>query len=151
MDARWQVSTFDELSNRELYALLKLRQDVFLLEQECLYNDFDGLDADSLHMLCWRGEELAAYQRCLPPGLSYPQSAIGRIVVAPSARGTSLGRELVQRGIDFNLERWPGQDISINAQSYLERFYSGLGFEAVGDEYLEDGIPHIRMLYRAQA
>jgi ElaA protein len=144
---RWQTSAFDELSLAALYATLQLRQAVFVVEQDCPYQDLDGLDQGAFHMLCWRGEALVATQRCLPPGLCYPQSAIGRIVVAPQARGLQLGRELVQRGIDFNLAQWPGSGIQIGAQAHLERFYASLGFARAGEAYLEDGIPHIHMLY----
>lgn len=117
-----------------------------MIEQNCIYPDLDGLDQNSTHMLCWQGEDLLAYQRCLPPGLSYPESALGRIVVAPAGRGHNLGRELVQRGIDLNIKQWPHSDIKIGAQGYLKSFYEGLGFVALGEEYIEDGIAHIHML-----
>lgn len=145
---QWQVSAFDALSPAQLYAVLQLRVAVFVVEQACIYQDLDGLDPQSLHMLCWRGETLVATQRCLPPGLDYPESAIGRIAVASSCRGTGLGRELVRRGIDYNLDHWPGSGIRIGAQSHLQRFYRELGFVAEGEEYLEDGIPHIHMRYQ---
>ncbi|WP_235898606.1 GNAT family N-acetyltransferase [Parahaliea maris] len=145
----WQTLTFDDLSLDALYAALQLRQAVFVVEQDCPYQDLDGLDQASFHMLCWRGDELLATQRCLPPGLSYTQSAIGRIVVSPQARGLKLGRELVRRGIDFNLAQWPGSGIRIGAQAYLLDFYTSLGFVSEEDEYVEDGIPHIHMLFRA--
>ena len=147
MNFHWQISTFNQLSTADLYQLLRLRQDVFVLEQACLYQDLDGLDQDSVHLLCRRERELLAYQRCLPPGLSYPESSIGRIVVAPGGRGLNLGRELVRRGVEFNLGQWPGHDIRIGAQSHLRNFYEDLGFTAAGEEYVEDGIPHLQMLY----
>jgi ElaA protein len=118
-----------------------------VIEQACLYQDLDGLDLDCIHMQCLRGEELVAYQRCLPPGLYYPQSSLGRIAVAPAARGQKLGAELVQRGIQFNLARWPDSGITIAAQAYLREFYTDLGFAAEGPEYLEDGIAHLKMTY----
>jgi ElaA protein len=148
-ELRWQVSAFGELTPETLYTLLQLRQAVFVVEQDCAYLDLDGLDQQCLHMLCWGAEGLLAAQRCLPPGLGYPQSAIGRIVVAPGARGRQLGRELVQRGIDFNLAQWPGSGIRIGAQAHLERFYTSLGFVRDGENYLEDGIPHVHMNYGA--
>lgn len=148
MAREWTLSGFEELDNRQLYQLLKLREEVFVVEQSCPYPDLDGLDQDAFHMRCLERGELLAYQRCLPPGLCYPESAIGRIVVAPAARGRSLGRELVQRGIEFNRERWSAHNIRINAQCYLRQFYRELGFEDASEEYLEDGIPHIEMLYR---
>ena len=144
----WETCAFDELSTTELYELLRLRQEVFVVEQRSIYLDLDGKDLAAVHMRCRDGERLLAYQRLLPPGLSYPESAMGRIVVAPAARGGSLGRELVRRGIEHNLKCWPSHDIRINAQSYLEAFYRDLGFVTDSDEYDEDGIPHIQMLYR---
>jgi ElaA protein len=149
MDLTWQTVAFDELDRDQLYAVMRLRQQVFVVEQESIYLDLDGRDQGAAHMLVLQGNELVAYQRCLPPGLSYPESALGRIVVAPRARGRDLGRELVRRGIAYNLEQWPQNDICINAQSYLERFYTALGFSAEGEEYMEDGIPHIRMRFKA--
>jgi len=144
---RWQTSAFGELSLEALYAALQLRQAVFVVEQNCPYQDLDDLDKEAFHMLCWRDGKLLATQRCLPPGRCYTQSAIGRIVVSPEARGLKLGRELVQRGIDFNLAQWPGSGIRIGAQAYLLDFYTGLGFVSEEDDYVEDGIPHVHMRY----
>lgn len=146
MAFRWEVSTFEALSNNSLYQAMLLRQEVFVVEQNCIYPDLDGLDQESTHVLCWQGDELLAYQRCLPPGLSYTESSMGRIVVAPAGRGHKLGRELVQRGIDLNIKAWPQSDIKIGAQTYLRSFYESLEFVVVGEEYIEDGIPHIHML-----
>jgi ElaA protein len=148
MSYRWQTVPFAELSNNELYTLLRLRQEIFVVEQDCIYQDLDGRDQQAIHMLCWSGTELLAYQRCLEPGVSYAESSIGRIVVAPAGRGTGLGNELVSKGVDYNLERWPTCTIRINAQAYLEAFYTRLGFVAAGDQYDEDGIPHLQMLYQ---
>ena len=147
MPYRWQTTEFLQLGEEALYAILQLRQAVFVVEQACLYQDLDGLDKAATHMLCWEEDELAAYQRCLPPGTSFQESAIGRIVVAPSHRDSGLGRTLVLRGIEHNLARWPESGIRINAQAYLRRFYSELGFDPVGEEYDEDGIPHQQMVY----
>jgi ElaA protein len=107
---------------------------VFVVEQNCPYPDLDGLDLHGWHMRCLQGGTVLAYQRCLPPGVAYPES--------------SLGRELVQRGIDFNRQRWPEADIYIGAQAYLLAFYSSLGFVSEGEPYLEDGILHIHMRLR---
>ncbi len=148
MAQRWHTAAFTELDTAELYAILRLRQEVFAVEQQSIYLDLDGKDQVAEHMMCWQGEELLAYQRMLGPGLAYAESAIGRIVVALAARGSGLGRELVRRGIAHNLQRWPAQDIRINAQSYLERFYRELGFTVDSDHYDLDGIPHVEMLYR---
>ena len=148
MSYRWQTVPFAALSNDELYTVLRLRQEVFVVEQDCIYQDLDGLDQQAMHMLCWSGNELLAYQRCLEPGLSYAESSMGRILVAPAGRGTGLGNELVSRGVNYNLERWPTHPIRINAQAYLEAFYTRLGFTVAGDEYDEDGIPHLQMLHK---
>ena len=141
----WKIANFDDLTTRELYTVMRLRQDVFVLEQNCVYRDLDGLDLAAVHILCWEDGELLAYLRCLQPGASYPQSSIGRIVVSPLARGCDLGRELVNRGIAYNLETWPDTDIRIGAQAYLEKFYTELGFVTDGEPYMEDGIEHIHM------
>ena len=150
MSHRWQTASFADLSKQQLYDLLQLRQEVFVVEQRSLYLDLDGRDQDAIHMLCWLGDKLVAYQRLLPPGLSYPESSMGRIVVRQSARGNNLGRDLVRRGVDHNLESWPDHEIRINAQAYLREFYIDLGFTVEGDEYNEDGIPHVEMLYRRE-
>ncbi len=149
MDYRWRTTGFADFELRELYAVLRLRQEVFVVEQACLYLDADGLDLPAVHILCWQGDTLAAYQRCLPPGTCYPESALGRILVNAGHRGRGLGRELVRRGVAHNLGRWPGRDILINAQSYLRRFYTELGFAAEGGEYDDKGVPHLRMRLRA--
>ncbi len=150
-EPQWDTLDFDELDTAQLYQLLKLRQDVFILEQECFYLDLDDKDQASRHMLCRRDGELLAYQRCLPPGASYAESSIGRIVVSPAGRGMQLGRELVQRGIDHNQQRWPGHPIRIGAQAHLEGFYASLGFETMGEPYMEDGILHVEMVLPAAA
>lgn len=148
MAPHWLNTPFAALAAAQLYALLQLRQDVFVVEQNCAYPDLDGLDQHGWHMRCLQGDAVLAYQRCLPPGISYPESSLGRIVVSPQARGTGLGRELVQRGINFNRQQWPESDIYIGAQAYLEAFYGGLGFISEGEPYLEDGILHIHMRLR---
>ncbi len=145
---RWQCMQFSELDTTQLYAILKLRQDIFVVEQDCVYSDLDGLDQQALHLAAWQDGELLGYLRCLPPGLDYPEAAIGRIVISAAARGRQLGRELVQRGIDETLAAWPGAGITIGAQAHLESFYQSLGFETASDVYDEDGIPHIKMRYR---
>jgi ElaA protein len=147
---RWECLPFPALSASRVYALLQLRGAVFVVEQECAYLDPDGMDQVAHHHLGWRGDTLVAYQRCLPPGIPYQgESSIGRIVVTPGARGGQLGRELVERGIAFNLARWTGHDIRIGAQSRLTRFYRSLGFVICSEPYLEDGIEHTEMLRRA--
>lgn len=151
MDHLWQTCDFSGLDTCRLYAALRLRQEVFAVEQNCAYLDLDNLDQDAIHMLCWQEDKLVAYQRCLAPATHYRESALGRIVVSAHARGRQLGRELVRRGISHNLGRWPGQGIRINAQAYLEDFYTDLGFVAAGAVSSEDGIPHLQMVYAGSA
>lgn len=144
---RWQTSEFDDLSNSDLYALLRLRQEVFVLEQDCLYQDLDNRDQNAIHMLCWGENELLAYQRALAPGSYFSDSALGRIVVSATARGHQVGKELVQRGVLHNLARWPEHDVRLNGQAHLEYFYSTLGFVPEGELFDEEGIPHRHMVY----
>jgi ElaA protein len=150
MKLEWTNVSFTQFSLEELYAVLRLRQEVFVVEQNSPYLDCDGLDQQATHMLCREGDTFVAYQRCLPPGLKYPESSIGRVIVSRQLRGQQLGRELAQRGVDFNLLHWPNTDICISAQAHLQGFYGSLGFIAEGDKYSEDGIPHRKMRYRVQ-
>ncbi len=141
----WQTAHFNELSTQNLYEIIRLRLQVFVVEQASIYQDLDNKDLQALHMFCRSEGRLCAYQRCLPPGLSYPESSMGRIVVHPDFRGYQLGRDLVERGIACNQAHWPEADICISAQAHLQRFYQSLSFVAEGDEYQEDGIPHRKM------
>ena len=149
MNDHWQIASFAELTTAELYGVLQLRQEVFVVEQDSAYLDLDGVDQDAIHMLCKRDSGIVAYQRCLAPGLKYPESSLGRILVCQAMRGQQLGRELVKRGIEHNLQHWPGHDICISAQAHLQGFYGSLGFVAEGEEYLEDRIAHRKMRYSA--
>jgi ElaA protein len=151
MTLHWQTLAFAELSLDQLYALMRLRQQVFVVEQRCAYLDLDNLDHCAVHMLATQQRELVAYQRCLAPGQTYAESSIGRVVVSPDMRGRQLGRELVQRGIEYNLSQWPQSDICISAQAHLQALYASLGFIAEGTGYLEDNIPHQKMRYRRGA
>jgi ElaA protein len=153
MDAHdgWHQRRFAELGPELLYAILALRQAVFVVEQDCPYLDCDGLDAAAVHLFLLENGALTAYERCLPPGTPYPESSIGRIIVTPAQRGSGLGRELVRRGIAFNRARWPGHAIRIGAQSRLTRFYQSLGFVSCEDHYIEDGIEHVHMVLAATA
>ena len=148
MSEHWSTCHFNELDAQALYDILQLRLEVFALEQACLYQDLDGLDPQCLHMQCRDDGKLLAYQRCLPPGLSYPASSLGRIVVAPAGRGRQTGRELVRRGIEGNRQQWPDSGITIGAQAHLEAFYASFGFVTEGEPYDEDGILHITMHLR---
>jgi len=140
------ISDFTSLSPTLLYAILRLRQAVFVVEQNCVYQDLDNLDQCGDHLCLLRNGEPIAYQRCLPPGSAFAESSIGRIIVAPESRGERLGSRLVQRGIEHNRARWPDSPIRIGAQAHLQSFYAALGFRVAGNLYLEDGIEHIHML-----
>ena len=144
---RWERLPFDELTARTLYAVLALRADVFVVEQECAYMDTDGLDLGADHLLGWRGDDLVAYARLLPSDYYKPGvTSVGRIAIARSDRRTGLGRALVQRAIDILRADAPAMPIRIAAQEYLMDFYASFGFVAFGDSYLEDGIVHRDML-----
>lgn len=145
----WIIRDFTSLSCAQLYAILQLRQAVFVVEQNCVYQDLDNLDQCGDHLFLLHHDEPIAYQRCLPPGSAFAESSIGRIIVAPAARGERLGSRLVQRGIEHNRTRWPESPIRIGAQAHLQGFYAALGFRVAGDLYLEDGIEHIHMLLDA--
>jgi ElaA protein len=144
---RWRWARFDDLGVHDLYDALALRCRVFILEQ-APYQDPDGIDPSAWHLLGRSGEsgELVAYLRVVDPGAKYPQPSIGRVIAARAWRGTGVGRLLMSEGIARCEAAWPGQAICISAQAHLQRFYGSLGFEAVSDPYLEDGIPHIEML-----
>ena len=134
-----------ELSAHALYALLKLRVDVFVVEQKCPYPELDGKDDDALHLMLKEGDELLAAARLFAPHDGIP-AKIGRVVVSPAHRGKKLGDALMREAIKACESRFPGTDIFLSAQSYLKEFYKGFGFSAISGEYVEDGIPHIDML-----
>tara|TARA_B100000579_G_scaffold321842_1_gene271550 strand:- start:708 stop:1193 length:486 start_codon:yes stop_codon:yes gene_type:complete len=146
----WQAFRFADLDKSLMYSILELRQKVFVVEQNCAYRDLDGLDQVASHITCIQNNKIIAYARGLPPLKDSIYSTLGRILVAVEKRGAGLGRELVQRSIDFNLLEWPNRMIRISAQSYLIDFYQGFGFEVKGSEYLEDGIPHTQMIQKNQ-
>ena len=132
----------------ELARIYRARQEVFAIEQNCVYLDADEADEQSYHLAAWSpGQVLPlAYARLVDPGVKYAEPSMGRVITTAAARGTGLGRELVRRVLAASDELHPGQGIRISAQSRLRRFYSEFGFEAVGEDYMEDGIPHIEML-----
>jgi ElaA protein len=139
----------DDLAPRALYAMLKLRTDVFIVEQNCAFAEIDGKDIGAFHLRILDGEELAAYLRVLPPEKDTPVK-IGRVVVAPNYRGYKLGQRLMQEAVDFAQARFPGQPIELGGQSHLQKFYGSFGFVAISEEYLEDNIPHIDMRLNAK-
>lgn len=142
MTRAWHVRSFDELSARELYAIIALRERVFVVEQRCTYLDADGADPMCHHLWCAEADAVLAYCRLVPAGVKFPEASIGRVITAPEARRTGLGRELMRRA----LERLGPVPIRIAAQVYLERFYEDFGFVRAGEDYLEDDIPHVDML-----
>jgi ElaA protein len=146
-DIRWILKPFDRLTPQELYELLKLRSRVFVLEQECLYLDQDDKDQQAFHLLGMRGDDLVAYARLFEPGNYYAEAAIGRIVTAPEVRGKGLGKALLTKAMEIATRLYGEGAIRIGAQQYLRKFYEELGFRVDGDPYLEDGIPHIEMIY----
>ena len=145
-DLVWHQRPFDALSVRQLYAIMALRAQVFVVEQRCAYQDADGCDAASRHL--WAEQPvgtIVAYLRILPAGVKFAEVSLGRVITAPEVRRSGLGRELMRRGIAAVGEHVP---IRIGAQAYLERFYAEFGFERTSALYDEDGIPHIEMLRR---
>ncbi len=143
----WKYLDFEKLSIQELYALLALRQEVFVVEQTCPYPDIDGSDQNASHLLGYRQDGLlAAYCRIFIPGVKAQQGVIGRVVTSPLCRREGYGIELMNRAIFILESQFPGAGIHIGAQLYLRRFYESLGFVQSGDEYDEDGIPHIPMI-----
>ncbi|ANH83971.1 GNAT family acetyltransferase [Niabella ginsenosidivorans] len=143
---QWICKSFDELSTPELYSLLQLRSAVFVVEQNSIYQDVDGKDLKSYHLMGTDNGTVIAYTRLLPKGMSYADQSVGRVVVAPSYRAYGLGFELMQRSIRASYELFGNDTIRISAQLYLKQFYESLGFRPVSDVYDEDGIPHIEMV-----
>jgi ElaA protein len=141
----WELREFGALSRDELYRLLALRQAVFIVEQKCPYQDADGLDARAAHLFAADGDEVVACARLFAPGERRAEAVIGRVVTAPSVRRSGLGRELMRRAVAAVEERHGRVAIWIGAQKYLERFYASFGFVRAGDDYDEDGIPHLPM------
>ena len=144
----WTWQRFHDLGVDNLHDALQLRSRVFILEQGP-YLDVDGHDRVSWHLLGRDGTgTLRAYLRVVDPGVKFDEPSIGRVVTAPEVRGTGLGRTLMRQGLAGCARHWPGQAIRISAQARLQRFYVGLGFSPTSDDYLEDGIPHLEMLWR---
>jgi ElaA protein len=147
----WQWSAFEAFSPAALYAVLAARSAVFVVEQNCAYQDLDGYDARAQHLVAWRGGDVAAYCRVFAPGVKYAEASIGRVLTTPPYRGTGVGRELVARAVERIDAQHGSRGARISAQGYLERFYASFGFETVSAPYLEDGIPHVEMLRPGRA
>jgi len=148
-EINWQWRKFEELSPVEMQAMFALRQDVFIIEQDCIYQDIDGKDDKAIHLLGWMGDKLVATLRVFE---SYPEYqnkvSIGRICSARIVRGSGIGRELVAKSLEFIDENFQNKPIQIGAQFYLKKFYEDFGFKQVSDIYDDDGIDHILMLRR---
>ena len=142
----WSIKSFDELNKNELYDLLKLRSEVFVVEQNCVYQDIDDKDIKGTHFFGQDGSDLIAYLRVMEVGVLYPNHmSIGRVVVKQTHRNKKLGNEILANAIDFCRKKFPKTPIKISAQTHLKSFYNQLGFEFKGEAYLEDGIPHCAM------
>jgi ElaA protein len=146
MEITWKVKEYSALSLDELYQILKLRSEVFVVEQNCFYQDVDGKDQACYHVMGSVSDlGLVAYTRLVPPGLSYSNPSKGRVVVAAEVRKNGTGKELLIRSIDRIEEIYGKPAIEISAQLYLKRFYESFGFRQEGEPYLEAGIEHIHM------
>ena len=136
---------FNELSLDDLYAILNLRQKVFVLEQDCPYIDADYSDQDAFHLLGYKDNDLIGYLRAFKPGIKYESSSLGRIVTEINTRGLGVGKKIIKEGVKFLKKEYPDNEIIISAQHRLEDFYIDLGFTSRGEVYLEDDIDHIQM------
>ena len=140
------VKTFNQLSLDELYYLLQLRSQVFVVEQDCVYQDIDGKDKKALHVIGKKDNTIIAYSRIFKPGDYFKEASIGRVVVAENFRHLNYGHQLMVASIEAVETSFSSKKIKISAQKYLENFYNNLGFITSGEPYLEDGIPHIAMI-----
>ena len=140
------TKSFNELSTTELYGILQLRSEVFVVEQDCVYQDLDGKDTKALHIFGVKNKKVVAYTRVFKPGDYFKEASIGRVVVAQSERQYKYGYAIMEASIEAVKNKFNTSKIKLSAQCYLKTFYSNLGFSIVGEEYLEDGIPHIAML-----
>ncbi|WP_354197753.1 GNAT family N-acetyltransferase [Bhargavaea ullalensis] len=139
------MKRFEELTTDELYELLRLRVDVFIVEQRCIYGEIDGHDRQALHLIGTDGGEIAAYCRILPPGERYDEPSIGRVIVKTAWRGNGHARGLVERAKDIIRGEWGAVPVRLQAQHHLEPFYGSCGFESISEPYDDEGVPHIDM------
>ena len=137
---------FDSISKEQLYDVLSLRQRVFIIEQDCFYEDLDYSDQDANHLLLYKDNKLIGYSRVFAPGIKYDAASIGRIVTDLDYRGRGYGKKITLESINFIKKEFPNSQITISAQYRLVKFYKDLGFYKIGEDYLEDGIPHQRMI-----
>ncbi|MCP1485730.1 ElaA protein [Pseudomonas fluorescens] len=147
MTIEWVCKHHSDLGKEQLYALLKLRSDVFVVEQKCAYPDLDGqdLEGDTYHLMGWEDDQLMAYLRLLDPQSQGGDVVIGRVLTAPAGRGKGLGHEMIEQALKQAEKHWPQVPIYLSAQAHLQGYYGRYGFVVAGEEYLEDDIPHIGM------
>ncbi len=143
----WQCKSFEQLSAPELYELLALRAEIFVVEQDCPYQDLDYEDQSSYHIQCKKDGALVGYMRLIAPGVHYETPTIGRFVVKQTMRRAGLGREILRLGIKLCEQVWNPEAVTLSGQAYLLEFYKAEGFVPVEGPYLEDGIPHYKMVY----
>jgi len=148
MNKNRHIKTFNELSISELYGILRLRSEVFVVEQNCVYLDIDNKDQIAWHLFIKDDEQIIAYARIFRAGDYFDNASIGRVVVKKEYRGQDLGKEIMQIALDFILNNLKENSIEISGQTYLNKFYSELGFVPVGETYLEDGLPHQKMILK---
>ncbi len=146
VDIVWQHCLFKALTVQQLYDVLQLRTEVFVMEQNCVFQDMDGFDAQAVHVMGYADTRLLAYARCFPKGIKFAEASIGRVITHSSLRGQGAGPALMQHAISCVAQHWGAQPIRIGAQAHLEHFYGQLGFVKTGLPYIEDGIAHIEML-----
>lgn len=142
----WRLKKFEKLTTQELYDILRLRSEVFVVEQNCVFLDMDNKDQQSYHLLGFNNDQLVAYTRLVPPGIAYEYPSIGRVVTSPAERKSGFGKQLMEKSIEETIRLFGNHPIKIGAQLYLHKFYTSLGFKQTSDIYLEDGIEHIEML-----
>lgn len=148
MNIEWQIKHYVDLSLNEFHDIIALRMQVFVVEQDCPYQDLDGKDKKSYHLIARNGKgDIIATARILPPGLAYPECAIGRVVIDEDNRGKGLGHDLMDECMKYALAEFGNSPILISAQKHLEKYYGHHKFESTGKEYLEDGIPHVEMKF----
>ena len=145
---KWEIKKFDELTGQEVYEILKIRSEVFVIEQTCIYEDCDDKDKKSYHLFGVDNGQIVAYSRILEKGVSYDEISIGRVLTAKRHRRKGLGKVMMLNAIEFIEKHLKEKVIRISAQQYLLNFYSNLGFVKVSEMYLEDDIPHLEMLYK---
>lgn len=147
---KWYKKAFKELNNDELYSLLKARVDVFIVEQNCPYEEIDNYDQQAIHYFLKINNDLAAYARILPKNTKYEQVSIGRVLVMKEHRKQGYAEKVMKQAMSYIVDEWKETSIKIQAQYYLKKFYSSLGFKQISDVYLEDEIPHIDMIFQAE-